>query len=158
MGVRHPPTFDTMKMKNTTWCAVMRYLFIRSHGRISSIEAPGGAQQIGDDRADEQEDHVGQRRGLALDVDVDAAGHDEQRADQRDEADVLLRGVQNGGGGRLGQDEQVIAQRDQRQSDGHLGIVAAPPVGEEQRAPRRSRAAAIRTAASSKGWRHRHGA
>ena len=40
MGVRQPPTFDTMKMKKTTWCAVRRYLFIRSHGRISSIEAP----------------------------------------------------------------------------------------------------------------------
>src|SRR6266478_3128485 len=39
-GVRLPPTFDTMKIKKTTWCAVSRYLFILSHGRIKSIEAP----------------------------------------------------------------------------------------------------------------------
>ena len=40
MGVRQPPTLETMKMKKTTWCAVTRYLFMRSHGRISSMDAP----------------------------------------------------------------------------------------------------------------------
>jgi hypothetical protein len=40
IGVRQPPTLLTMKMKKTTWKAVMRYLFIRIHGRMSSIEAP----------------------------------------------------------------------------------------------------------------------
>src|ERR1051325_12245731 len=40
MGVRQPPTLATMKMKKTTWCAVTRYLFKRSQGRMRSIEAP----------------------------------------------------------------------------------------------------------------------
>jgi trehalose synthase len=40
MGVRHPPALLTMKMKKTTLKAVIRYLFIRIQGRISSIEAP----------------------------------------------------------------------------------------------------------------------
>src|SRR6185295_12791405 len=40
IGVRQPPTLETMKMKKTTWYAVTRYLFRRSHGRIKSIEAP----------------------------------------------------------------------------------------------------------------------
>lgn len=29
-----------MKMKNTTWCALTRSRFMRSQGRISTIEAP----------------------------------------------------------------------------------------------------------------------
>ena len=40
-GVSEPPTFDTMKMKNTTTCAWWRRLSLaRISGRISSIEAP----------------------------------------------------------------------------------------------------------------------
>src|SRR5262245_20649471 len=40
IGVKHPPTLLTTKMKKTTWNAVIRYLFIRIQGRMSSIEAP----------------------------------------------------------------------------------------------------------------------
>ena len=40
MGVRAPPALLTIKMKKTTWKAVMRYLFMRIHGRIMSMEAP----------------------------------------------------------------------------------------------------------------------
>ena len=40
IGVSAPPQFETMKMKNTMWNALMRYLFTRIHGRMSSIEAP----------------------------------------------------------------------------------------------------------------------
>ncbi len=40
IGVSAPPTLDTMKMKKTTWNALIRTLFIRIHGRISTIEAP----------------------------------------------------------------------------------------------------------------------
>src|SRR5436189_1711992 len=39
-GVKQPPTLETMKIKKTTWCPVSRYLFMRNHGRMSSIEAP----------------------------------------------------------------------------------------------------------------------
>ena len=77
MGVRQPPTFATMKMKKTMWCAVTRYWFIRIHGRISSIAAPVVPRRLASDGADEQKKHVGQRRRLAFDVDVDAAGNDE---------------------------------------------------------------------------------
>ena len=56
----------------------------QQHGRA------GGAQNIGDDCADEQKNDVGQRRGLAFDADVDAAGNDEERADERDEAGVIV--------------------------------------------------------------------
>ncbi|MNV87569.1 hypothetical protein D3C71_1817030 [compost metagenome] len=40
-GVSEPPALDTMKMKNTTICAVcLRPWFARISGRISSIDAP----------------------------------------------------------------------------------------------------------------------
>src|SRR5262249_49561733 len=40
MGVKLPPTLETRKIKKTIWWAVRRYLFIRSQGRMSSMEAP----------------------------------------------------------------------------------------------------------------------
>ena len=40
MGVSAPPQFETMKMKKTMWNALIRILFIRIHGRISTMEAP----------------------------------------------------------------------------------------------------------------------
>ena len=52
----------------------------QQHGRA------GGPEKIGKYRADEQKDHVGQRRRFAFHIDVNAAGDDEQRADQNDEA------------------------------------------------------------------------
>jgi hypothetical protein len=39
-GVRLPPTLLMMKMNNTTFRDVMRYLFILIQGRIISIDAP----------------------------------------------------------------------------------------------------------------------
>ena len=40
MGVSAPPMLLTIKIKKTMWKEVMRYLFMRIHGRIKIIEAP----------------------------------------------------------------------------------------------------------------------
>ena len=53
----------------------------------------GGADEIGQHGTDEEVERVHQRRGLAFDADVDAAGDDEEGTDEGHEADVLMRGV-----------------------------------------------------------------
>ena len=93
-----------------------------------------GAEHVRNDRADEQEHCIFERCGLALDVDVDATRHHEERADERDEADVLVRRVEHFGRGV--QAKQVIGQRDRAQTQRHLGVVADPPLRKKQRAQR----------------------
>ena len=63
-------------------------------GRIEQHRSAGGAQEVGQQRAQQQEQRVDMRRRLPFDVNVNAAGDDEQRADQHDEAHVLTSHVQ----------------------------------------------------------------
>ncbi len=88
---------------------------------MSSIEAPVVPEHVGDHRAEEQEHRVGPRRGLALDVDVDAARDDKQRANQRNEADVFDAAVQHALVGV--QAEQVIGQGDRAERKGDLRVM-----------------------------------
>jgi len=91
----------------------------------------GGAEDVGDDGADEQENDVRQRSGFAFGADVNAAGHDEQRADQRDETDVFM--------GRLCeavcvvQGQQIIARRDRAEAERYFGVMPQPPAWRKDR-------------------------
>ena len=85
----------------------------------------GCPQKICEHRADEQKNHIGQRCRLALDVDVNAAGDDKQRADQQDEADVVFRDMPHPA--RRSQDQKVIAERDGAESERNLGVMPQPP-------------------------------
>ena len=60
----------------------------------------GGAENIRNDRAEQQEQRIRERRRVAFHIDVDAARHDIERTDQRDEADVLDRRVPHRGPSR----------------------------------------------------------
>ena len=90
------------------------------HGRA------GGADEVGQHRADEQEDAVHERRGLALHADVDAAAHHEERADERDEADVFVRHVEHPP--RRAQREDVVERGDEAKADGDVMIMMLPPM------------------------------
>jgi hypothetical protein len=61
----------------------------QEHGR------PGRTQKIRQDGADEQKNHIAQRRRLAFHVDMNAAGNHKQRPDEHDETDVIMRHVQH---------------------------------------------------------------
>jgi len=96
-----------------------------------------GAQQVGDDGADEQKDHVRHRCGFAFDVDVNAARDDEQRADERDEAYIFVPHVQH----TLVsvQAEEIVAKRNGAEPKRYFGIMFRPPVGKEKRCQRNRR-------------------
>ncbi len=97
----------------------------------------GGTEDIGDQRTDEQKNDVGKRCGLAFDADVNAAAHDEQRTDQRDEAEIIMCRVQHARS--VVQNKNVIAERDRAQAEGNFHVMPQPPAGREQ-------------------WHNRHGA
>ncbi len=71
----------------------------------------GCAQDIRKHCADEEEENVQGGGGLAAYVDVDAAGNDVERADERDEAEVFVSGMEDGGYPAWN-GEQVVCQCD----------------------------------------------
>ena len=95
------------------------------HGRA------GRAEQIGQERADQQEHDVCQGRGLAFQADVNAAGDDEQRGDQDDETDVFACGVPDAI--VCLEADQVVQQRHGAERIRRLRIMFLPPVGQKQR-------------------------
>jgi len=95
------------------------------HGRAR------GAEEVGQDRADAQEHDVGPRRGLAPHDDVNAPRDHVKRADQRDEADVLVRDLRHAVLGA--QPHQVIHQRQAAQPQRHFRIMLGPPSRCQQR-------------------------
>ena len=97
----------------------------QEHGRA------GRAQNICQDGADQQKNHIDQRRRLAFDIDVDAAGNHKQRADQQDETGVIVRHVQHAV--RRPQHQKVIAQGNDAETERDLGIMPGPPMRGEQR-------------------------
>lgn len=90
------------------------------HGRA------GGADEVRQHRADEQEEAVRERRGLAFHADVNAAAHYEERADERDEADVFVRHVEHPPG--RAQHEGVVERREEAEADGDVMIMMLPPM------------------------------
>ena len=127
MGVRQPPTFETMKIKNATWCAGARPRFIWSQGRMRSIEAPVVPSRLRCNGPEEQEKGVRAGRCPAFDAEVNAAGDHEERADEHDETEILVSGLQHALG--RAQDEDVVARCDGGQPGGELGVVPGPPGG-----------------------------
>ena len=103
----------------------------QQHGRAR------GAKQIGHHRAQEQEGHVRQRRGLAFHTDVNAAGYDEQRADQNDETRVFVGCVPYAFAGI--EANPIINQGHRAQHAGHFRVMFAPPAREKQRRQRHRR-------------------
>ncbi len=96
------------------------------------------ADKIGRHRADGQKHHVLQRRGLALHLEVDAAGHDKQRADEADEREILVQGVRHHRAA-AGQLHQVDRHHQQAQADGDVGIIMLPNVLRPRRRQRHDR-------------------
>ena len=115
-------------------------VFVQTQPRANEQHGgAGGTEDIGQHRADEEEEHVDLRRGLALHIDVDATGHDVERSDKRNEAKVVHGGVSDGGTGRRRQAEEIVAQRDRREGEGDLGVMFSPPSRKAQRPERDER-------------------
>jgi len=72
------------------WCAVMRYSVHPNPRANQEHRRASVPENIRDDGADEEEDDIARRRGFAFDVDVNAAGDDKQRANERDEAEIFM--------------------------------------------------------------------
>ena len=90
----------------------------------------GGAQHVGEEGAQEQEQGVDPRRGLPLDIDVNAAGHDIQRANQRNETHILVCAIQHAV--PLTQAEKIITKCNRAERQGDFRIMLAPPARGEQ--------------------------
>ena len=57
---------------------------------MRSMLAPGRADEVGQDGADEQEERVDLRRRLEVALEDDAAGDDEQGREEQEERGVVL--------------------------------------------------------------------
>ena len=130
MGVRQPPTLETMKIKKMM-CGVgdAGIWFSAQPGADQKHRGPGGPEEVGGECANREKDEVGERRGLALDIDVNAARHDKQRTHQRDEADALSRAstvCQTRSG--FPNNQKIIDKNDASQPIDDFRIIPAPPV------------------------------
>ena len=105
-----------MKMKKMTWWAADARAIRpqprtnQQHGRARRFRAHWPATA-----AQRQEKHIGRRRRLPLDRNVNAAGNDIERTDQDDETQVILGRPGDGCEAAGGKTEQVIARRDRAQ-------------------------------------------
>jgi len=91
----------------------------------------GGADQVREHRPDGQDRQVGLRRGPEVAADVDAAGDDVERPEQRDERDVLVAAVQQA----LGELEEQVdphRRRDDGREDPAVPVALPPVVGHER--------------------------
>ena len=84
-----------------------------------------------------QEKRVNPRRGFAFDADVNASRNDEQRANQRNEADILMSDLQRAL--PAVEPEKVIDKGDGAERIGDFGIMPGPPIRAEQRGQRQGR-------------------
>src|SRR5664280_3604204 len=94
------------------------------HGRA------GGAEDVGQQGAGGQEEHVGRGSCFSLDADVDAAGHDEEGAYQCDEADIFTGGVEHARG--CLQREYVVQDDECGEAKADSWIIFSPPFREEE--------------------------
>ena len=90
------------------------------------MEAPVKAEEIGGQSAQRQEKHVSRGRSNTPRVQVNAAGDNVKRSNQDDETCVILRRVMKCRQRRGRQNENVIAHRDGRQKQRHLGMCVSP--------------------------------
>ncbi len=159
-GNRHPPQLQTMKMKKTTVCwTCFRSRLVSRSGRTSNIAAPVVPIRLASNPAGRKKGGVGQRMGGQVAFDADAAADRVQTEQQDDERQVLAQtalastapvwakfgpaaaGKATHGTGQWTASgcvqQQVVDQRDRRQSAGHIEPVQIvfPPVcrGAEQR-------------------------
>jgi hypothetical protein len=86
----------------------------------------GGSDEVGEHGANKKEQAVDGRRGFAFDPDMNPAGHDEERTNERDEADVFVGDMKHATA--VLQKADVVNDRDQTQCHRDLGIVMFPPV------------------------------
>ena len=105
------------------------------HGADQQHRRAGGADDVGDQRADRQERGVCRGLSFKIALEQDAAADDEERAQQGDERDVLLERVGQAVGGGLGvvvsEDQpQQVADHGGRPCGRHQQLVAVllPPV------------------------------
>jgi len=93
-----------------------------------------GSQNIGQQRAGQEEEDIGRRRRLSFDGEVDATGDDIDRSDDRDEGQVITAHPGDGERGGRRKEQEIIACRDRAQDEGCFAVMFFPPGTEEQRA------------------------
>ena len=93
---------------------------------------------VGEHRPHGQEHHVARGPRLAADADVQAGRHQEQRADQHHEGDVLLERPDHAGGAVRAPDE-VVRPHQRAEPHRHRRIEALPPMPRTRRAERHDR-------------------
>jgi hypothetical protein len=90
----------------------------------------GGADDIGGDGAAEEEEDVRPRLRAAANGNPDAAGDDEEGADESDEGNVIVKQMTDAQ--RAFQDEQIIGDRDGAEGDGDLMVMPLPMVAQDE--------------------------
>src|SRR5256885_2142515 len=92
----------------------------------------GRAEHVRKQRAHHQETHVLNRRCFSSHRHVYPSRNDIQRPDQRDKADVLVRGMKHRHSRARGKPQAIIRDRDQAQRNRNLRIMPQPPRWKKQ--------------------------
>ncbi len=96
---------------------------------MSSIAAPVVPRILARIAPTHEENGIHQWGCPALDRDVDAAGHDIKRPDQRDEADVFMQCRAEDF--RIVQHKKIVAGRHRPEAECDLGVMPQPPFWRE---------------------------
>jgi hypothetical protein len=102
---------------------------VHAHERADKEHRGAGrADDIGEHSAEGEQEGVGEGRRARVDVDEDAAGDDEEPADEGDEGVVLDERVEErvAAVGAVG--DEVVAGDDAAEEEGEVGVVAVPEV------------------------------
>ena len=91
----------------------------------------GGADEIRQHRAAEQEEDIVERGGLAPGPNMDAAGHDEERGNEGDEADIFPGHPEHPHAGM--EAYSVEPHRNQPKADGYLFEMMLPECRQQER-------------------------
>ncbi len=133
-----PAPFETMKMKKTTmWTLRCRLSLARSSGRISSIDAPVVPMKLASSAPMPRNAVLTSGVPASDAAQVDAAGDDEERSEQRDEREVLAQRVVQPLLALVSDRGQVEEHRQARdQTQDQLVAVVLPEVRERERRDR----------------------
>jgi hypothetical protein len=106
----------------------MRDRLTCNQGRISSMEAPVVPSKLEARPPSARKSVFQPGDAHAVLAQVNAAGDDVKRPNQRDESRVILRRMLHSAQGRRRQNENVITDRDGRETQSQFGIMFFPPI------------------------------
>ena len=89
------------------------------------------SEHIGDQSSKTKQGHIFPRRRLAAKIEMDATCYDKQRSDQRDEADVVVKGQRKARG--VFKDHEIVRNNDKPQANRHSRISPLPPLAIDER-------------------------